>query len=97
MCQDPILDKFGKLLPLWCLYLLISLPEGRSGAKLSQTDRNESFCLRHSKKGMFFLSWELLMGAFLAPRRKMEEKEKFGNISTLPFFLPLPVLSSSSF
>lgn len=51
MCQEPFLDKIGKSQALWCLELLLSLLEGRSVYKPSQTDRNESFCSQHSLLG----------------------------------------------
>lgn len=80
MCQEPFLDKSGKLQALWCLDLLLSLPEGRSIYKPSQTDRNESFCSQHSEKGIPVLFWEPLMGS---SKKKMEEKEKLGNTPSL--------------
>lgn len=86
MCQEPFLDKIGKLQALWCLELLLSLLEGRSVYKPTQTDRNESFCSQHPLLG--------------APNGGLQEKncKKKKNSEIIPHssvLPPIPGLSSS--
>jgi hypothetical protein len=93
MCQELFLDESQQILLLWCLWIIISLLEGKPTSQLSQTDSNEYFCSQHLEKGILNLSQMPLMGAFPAQRRKNERKRKIRKYPcTLLFFLLLFII-----